>query len=210
MENSKKSNSIAGLGVLTAISASLCCITPVLALFAGVSGVASSFSWLEPARPFFMGFTGLVLGFAWYQKLKPKKEEIDCDCETDETPSFWQSKTFLGIVTALAIVLLSFPYYSSSFYPENNPMSTLGVDEANVVTASLTIEGMTCSGCESHVTLSLSGQSGVIDVSASYEDGLAKIKFDNSRTNIASLSEALVEETGYKVVGHIVLTETGT
>ena len=136
MENKKRSNSLAGIGVLTAVSASLCCITPVLALFAGVSGVASSFSWLEPARPFFMGFTGLVLGFAWYQKLKPAKEEIDCDCEVDEKPSFWQSKSFLGIVTGLAIVLLSFPYYSSSFFPDNNTMSTIGIDEANVISAS--------------------------------------------------------------------------
>lgn len=34
------------LGIGTAIAASLCCITPVLALLGGVSGVAASFSWI--------------------------------------------------------------------------------------------------------------------------------------------------------------------
>jgi hypothetical protein len=40
----KSENKIVGLGLLTAISASLCCITPVLALLAGTSGLASTFS----------------------------------------------------------------------------------------------------------------------------------------------------------------------
>src|SRR3990172_10982156 len=91
-----------GAGILSAIAASLCCITPVLALIAGSSGIAATFSWLEPARPYLIGITVLVLGFAWYQKLKPKKAEVDCDCEGDKKPSFMQSNKFLGIVTVFA------------------------------------------------------------------------------------------------------------
>ena len=67
----KTDKKLIGAGLLTAIAASLCCITPVLALVAGTSGLASTFSWLEPFRPYFIGLTILVLGFAWYQKLKP-------------------------------------------------------------------------------------------------------------------------------------------
>jgi len=70
----KTDNKLIGAGLLTAIAASLCCITPVLALIAGTSGLASTFSWLEPFRPYFIGLTILVLGFAWYQKLLPKKK----------------------------------------------------------------------------------------------------------------------------------------
>lgn len=70
----KSDKKLIGAGLLTAIAASLCCITPVLALVAGTSGLASTFSWLEPARPYFIGLTILVLGFAWYQKLKPKSK----------------------------------------------------------------------------------------------------------------------------------------
>ena len=67
-------NKLAVTSILTAITASLCCITPVLALIAGTSGVASTFSWIEPFRPYLIGLTILVLLFAWYQKLKPEKK----------------------------------------------------------------------------------------------------------------------------------------
>jgi len=67
----KTDNKLIGAGLLTAIAASLCCITPVLALIAGTSGLASTFSWLEPFRLYFICSTILVLGFAWYQKLIP-------------------------------------------------------------------------------------------------------------------------------------------
>lgn len=44
----KKDDKIVGAGLLTAIASSLCCITPVLALISGTSGIASAFFWLEP------------------------------------------------------------------------------------------------------------------------------------------------------------------
>ena len=137
----KTDKKLIGAGLLTAIAASLCCITPVLALVAGTSGLASTFSWLEPTRPYFIGLTILVLGFAWYQKLKPKKQ-IDCNCETEEKPKFIQSKTFLGIVTAFAIVMLAFPYYAHIFYPKTEKQIIV-VDKSNVQTVEFSISGMT-------------------------------------------------------------------
>jgi mercuric ion transport protein len=110
MKIKSESGKLAGAGVLSAIAASLCCITPVLAILSGASGAASAFSWMDPFRPYLFGITVLVLGFAWYQKLKPKTaEEIQCACEEDEKPSFWQSKMFLGIVTGFAVLMLAFP-----------------------------------------------------------------------------------------------------
>ena len=102
-------------GLLTAVAASLCCITPVLAFLGGASGLASSFSWIEPYRPYLIGLTIAVFAFAWYQKLKPQKQ-IDCDCEADNKKSFWQSKSFLAIVTIIAGLLIAFPYYAKIFY----------------------------------------------------------------------------------------------
>ncbi|NNF85099.1 MAG: mercuric transport protein MerTP, partial [Winogradskyella sp.] len=142
----EKSNKFLGVGILTAITASLCCITPVLALIAGTSGVASTFAWIEPFRPYLIGLTIVVLLFAWYQKLKPEKE-IDCECETDEKPKFMQSKTFLGIVTVFAIVMLTFPFYSSMVYP-NSEKQIIVVDKSNIKTTEYKISGMTCASCE--------------------------------------------------------------
>lgn len=192
----KTDKKLIGAGLLTAIAASLCCITPVLALVAGTSGLASTFSWLEPARPYFIGLTILVLGFAWYQRLKLKKQ-IDCNCETEEKPKFIQSKMFLGIVTVFAIIMLAFPYYAHIFYP-NTEKQVLVVDKSNVQTVEFSISGMTCASCEEHVNHEVNKLSGIIKSTASYENGNAIVEFDNSKTNIADIEKA-INGTGYSV-----------
>lgn len=174
----KTDKKLIGAGLLTAIAASLCCITPVLALVAGTSGLASTFSWLEPFRPYFIGLTILVLGFAWYQKLKPK-QQIDCNCKTEEKPKFIQSKMFLGIVTAFAIVMLAFPYYAHIFYPKAEKQ-VIVVDKSNVQTVEFSISGMTCASCEEHVNHEVNKLSGIIKSTASYENENAIVEFDNS------------------------------
>ncbi len=63
----KSKNKYVWTSMLTALGASLCCITPVLALISGASGVASVFSWIEPFRPYLIGITILVLSFAWFK-----------------------------------------------------------------------------------------------------------------------------------------------
>lgn len=204
MRSNKK---LAGAGLVTAIAASLCCITPVLALIAGTSGIASTFSWLEPFRPYLIGLTVLVLGFAWYQKLKPQsQEEIECACEDDDLPagkagkpSFWQSKTFLGIVTVFAALMLAFPLYADVFYPKYNKQIMV-VDKADIQTIEFTISGMTCNGCAEHVKHEVNKLDGIISVNASYENGNAIVEFDQTRTSNIQIEKA-INSTGYKVTG---------
>lgn len=195
--NNKKSNSWAISGILTAISASLCCITPVLAVLAGSSGVAATFSWLEPFRPWLIGVTAVVLALAWYQKLKPRtEEEISCACEDDEKPSFWQSKKFLGIVTVFATAMLAFPYYADVFYPETRLSESVNVNLES--TYEIAITGMTCTGCEEHVKLEIGNLPGISKLEVSYEQGNAVVSFDESKTGIEEVKTA-VDRTGYKV-----------
>lgn len=184
MQNQKK---MLGAGLLTAFAASLCCITPVLALLAGTSGLASAFSWLEPMRPYFIGSTVLVLGFVWYQKLKPEKQ-IDCGCDTAEKPKFIQTKTFLGIVTASALIMLAFPYYSSVFYPKAERQIFVG-DKSTIQTVEFAIDGMTCNACAEHVNHEVNKLTGIINSNAAYESGNAVVEFDNSKTGRQPLED---------------------
>lgn len=186
-------------GVIAAIVASLCCITPVLALIGGLGGAASAFSWLEPFRPYLIGFTILVFAFAWYQKLKPKtKEEIECACEEDEKPSFYQTKTFLGIVTVFAALMLGFPYYSHIFYPKTESKVVI-IESGNVVQANFDIEGMTCSGCEEHIKNAVAQLPGYIEATADHQTGKATVKFDKSKSSLDDVVAA-INKTGYKVI----------
>lgn len=184
-------------GLLTATAASLCCITPVLALISGTSGIASTFSWMEPYRPYLIGLTIAVLAFAWYQKLKPKKADIDCECEEDK-PSFWQGKTFLAIVTVLAVLLMAFPSYSKIFFPKKATTQIIVVDKSSIQQVKLDIKGMSCEACTETINLALSKVPGVLEYKTEYKDGSSIVKFDNSKTNEKTIVEA-VNETGYKV-----------
>jgi copper chaperone CopZ len=192
----KSENKLIGTGLLTAITASLCCITPVLALIAGTSGIASAFSWIEPFRPSLIGLTVLVLGFAWYQKLKARKE-IDCACETDKKPKFMQSKTFLGSVTVFAFIMLAFPYFSEIFYA-NTAKHIIAVEKSDIRTTEFKISGMTCAGCEKHVNHEINKLNGIVNSKASYENGNAIIEFDRTKTNQTEIEKA-INSTGYKV-----------
>ncbi len=185
-------------GVFTAITASLCCITPVLALIAGTSGMASTFAWLEAFRPFFIGLTVLVLGFAWYQKLKSKsQQEIDCACENDVKPSFLQSKRFLLFVTLFAGLMLAFPYFSGLFYAQPTK-EIIYVQQDNMVDITFTVEGMTCSGCENHIENEVNKLDGIVSVKASYEKSNTTVKYDRTKVTEQRIIKA-INNTGYNV-----------
>lgn len=190
-------------GLLAAVAASLCCITPVLAFLGGASGMVSSFSWIDPYRPYLIGFTIVVFIFAWYQKLKPQKQ-VDCNCEADIKKSFWQSKLFLGIVTVIAALLIAFPYYAKIFYPKPQETKVILIDKSNIATVQLNISGMDCEGCTAHINGELSKVNGVIEAITSYKSKNAIVKYDNSKTSVDSISN-MINNIGYKVISSSII-----
>lgn len=195
----KSSGTFTGAGVLTAIAASLCCITPVIALLAGSSSIAANFSWIEPARPYLIGLSVAVLAFAWYLKLKPAKaNDIDCNCETTKKASFFQSKTFLGIVTVFAVLMMTFPLYAKVFYPKPKVQATAVTVVDNKQQVKFTIQGMTCEACEEHVNNELSKVNGVLAYKTSYATRSSLVTFDKLKVEEKTI-EAAINKTGYKV-----------
>lgn len=183
-----------GTGILTALAASLCCITPVLALVAGTSSLATTFAWVEPLRPYLITITFIVIGFAWYQKLKTSKN-VDCECEPETKEPFMHSKLFLSIVTCFTLCLLAFPFYAHIFH-STSESNSISVYNDNIELVEFEIIGMTCTGCEEHVNIAVGEIEGVISSITSYEEGNSIIEFDNSKTNRVELIKA-IETTGY-------------
>ena len=107
------------LGVFTALGASLCCISPILAIAAGAGSFATSFHWIEPYRPYFISASVLVLGVAWFQSYRSRKA-ADCNCDTPNKVSFFQSKTFLSAITITSLLLITFPSYSKFLFPKSS------------------------------------------------------------------------------------------
>ncbi len=196
-----KNRTLIGTTVITAIAASLCCITPVLAFIVGTSGITSTFSFIEPFRPYLVGITVFVLVFAWYLKLRPgTQEEIDCACEEDEKPSFWQSKKFLAAVTLFALVMLAFPYYSHVFYPSTEVgKEVVYVSEDDVGEISFSIKGMTCAGCEAHIEREVNKLDGILTVKSDYQKASTIVKYDVTKTTVDKIKAAILS-TGYKII----------
>ncbi len=185
-----------GIGVLTALASSLCCIAPLIAILAGSGSIASNFKWIEPLRPWLIGATILALGFAWYQHLKPQAEE-DCACDVPKQ-SFWRGLPFLSGVTVFAALMLSFPLYADLFYPNTESASIGFVNPSQIEYVELEVSGMTCTGCETHVKHAVSELTGILEVEASYKEGSAVVKFDASQTNLEEI-EVAIESIDYKV-----------
>jgi copper chaperone CopZ len=195
----KSSGSFTSAGILSALAASLCCITPVIALVAGSSSIAANFSWIEPARPYLLGLSIAVLAFAWYLKIKPAKtNNMDCNCETTKKASFLQSKTFLGIVTMFAILMMTFPLYAKVFYQKPQIQATTVAAVDNKQQVMFTIQGMTCAGCEEHVNSELAKVKGVLAYKTSYAAKNSLVTFDKSKVDVKTI-EAAINKTGYTV-----------
>lgn len=201
-----KDKLLSGGGIITALLASLCCITPVLAVLGGLGGIATTFSFLEPLRPYLIGLTAIVLGYAFYNAYKPKKKnDIDCACETDDLPNgkagkpkFINSKKFLWIVTVVSALLITFPYYSKIIFPTSRE-NVVVVKSDNIVKAEIHIEGMSCTACENSIDYALKSETGVIKESSSYKTGIAKVEFDKTKVTEEQLKRAIEEKVGYKV-----------
>ncbi|MBG8555830.1 mercuric transport protein MerTP [Hymenobacter guriensis] len=193
--------SLAGTGLLAALAASLCCITPLLAIVGGLGGVASTFAWLEPLRPYLIALTVGVLGFAWYQQLRPRAAAADdCGCAVPAKLPLMQSRGFLATITVLAGLLLAFPYYGARLYPTAAPKPVVATSATPVwQTSSYRIGGMTCEACARHVEHDVQQLPGVQSVQVSYDQGTAQIRFNAAVTPVAQV-EAAINGTGYSVL----------
>ena len=123
---------------------------------------------------------------------------MDCNCETTKKPSFLQSKTFLGIVTFFAALMMTFPLYAKMFYPKPKAQASALAVVDNKQQAKFTIQGMTCEACEEHVNNELSKVGGVLTYKTSYATRSSLISFDKSKVDAKTI-EAAINKTGYKV-----------
>ena len=199
MSTVKTSKKAGFTGLFAAITASACCIPPVIALIAGVGGSASALSWLEPFRPYLIGLAIVAIGYAWYNYYKLKNTD-DCECDVDEKPKWFQTKGFLISITLFAAISITFPYYSHIFYPDNKK-EVVVVNESDVNTVNFDVQGMTCASCEEHVKYAVNKLEGIINVDASFENENAIVAFDISKTTIEDI-EMAINSTGYKVINN--------
>ena len=197
----RKGNLASSVGLITAFAASLCCITPLIALLAGASGAASTLTWLAPFRPYLIGMSVLALVFAWVQSFSTPKTAQCKAVGTCTAPkkSFLASRSFLLLITVATALVTAFTLYSKAFYPTSNLETMLVVEPSKMHKAVFTIKGMTCAGCEAHVNSELAKVNGMVESVTSYAKRNTVVRFDGTKTTIEQL-QAAIAKTGYKVI----------
>eukprot|EP01137_Pigoraptor_chileana_P008988 Opistho-2@56579 len=184
-------------GLFAAFTASLCCIVPLIALLGGAGSASTYFNWVEPYRPYIIGLSVILFALAWYNVLiKRNRQRDDCGCE-GEKKGFLRSKKFLLIITVVPALLITFPYYSNLLYAGQNKTVVSGRLPKSLKTVSLSIQGMSCAGCTSHIDGGLHGIGGISSVTTSFEKATTVVSYDVDSISADSISKK-IRKIGYR------------
>ncbi|HEX4644049.1 MAG TPA: mercuric transporter MerT family protein [Verrucomicrobiae bacterium] len=109
-----------GGSVVTAITASACCIGPIAAAALGVGGFAAS-AVFEKWRPLFLLLTFGLLGAAWYAIYKkPRACRDSASCPA--SPASKWNRVSLWLATGFVLATAAFPAFSRAlFRPAKGP-----------------------------------------------------------------------------------------
>ena len=105
-------------GVVAAITASLCCVGPLVLVMLGISGAwIANLSALEPFRPYFLGASVIFLFFAWKKIYRTPAGEVCTPgslCAMPQTNRVY--KLLFWMAAALIALALASPYIAPLFY----------------------------------------------------------------------------------------------
>lgn len=190
-----------GGAVLSAVTASLCCILPVVAVVLGISGFAAS-QFFEQWRPYLLAITFGLLALGFYLSYRKSRKEACEPGSVCERPAFGKwNRRILWVAAILVAVFASFPYYSGwavravsrTSLPEKN------VSQDATERVVLKIEGMDCPACAGLLQNNLRQISGVHHAEVSFQDKRASFEYDPQAVD-PSMFKKVIAEAGFKVM----------
>ncbi|ALO17177.1 Copper-ion-binding protein [Salinivirga cyanobacteriivorans] len=95
---------------------------------------------------------------------------------------------------ALSIFLLSITILISC----NNKEKDQGTTSSDLQQVEMTIEGMTCNGCEQTIEANVMKLDGIKSIKADHETGKASLEYDAANADMAEIKKVIAEK-GYNV-----------
>ncbi len=116
-------------------------------------------------------------------------------------------KKTIFLISMISLGLFACKSKTAESTTSESPSSTeLIVNPEALVQMDLTVEGMTCTGCENTINTGVSGIAGVVEVSSSFTEGKTIVKYDSTQTSIDKISQAIIGK-GYSVKDYSVHSE---
>ena len=101
--------------IIAGITASACCLGPLVLLLLGISGSwISNLTALEPYRPIFIAITLLFLGLA-FRKLYLAPQRCAADTPCAQPANLRKQRIVVLLVTAVVAMMIAFPWYAPLF-----------------------------------------------------------------------------------------------
>lgn len=202
MTEGKKKTRFALTGALVAaVSASLCCILPLIAAVLGFTGFAAS-QFFEHWRPYLLVATWGLLAVGFYLAYRRPREACEVGSVCERTPIGRWNRAALWLVAVSVVVLVAFPYYSGwvarAVTKSKQPAEVAA--QSSQAHAVLKIDGMVCGSCAALLEKKLSQIAGVRHAEVSFEKKEAALGYDPHAVAPSQFVKAITD-VGYKVVG---------
>lgn len=181
------------LGILAALFASVCCVTPLLLVLLGLGGlglgaVLGRYHW------WFLGAAFILLMTAWRRDCQARRRCATDRCEmASRTPSRW---TLLVASLVVAVFAGLNVYTFASQRQHTAPISSSRAGTTTDVV--IPVEGMTCLTCELTIESSLKRLPGVAHADAHVAQQTVVVRYDPTQVTVDSLIAAITK-AGYTV-----------
>lgn len=175
------------LGILSAVTASICCIGPFVLIVLGLGGlgvgaVIGKFHW------HFILAAIIFLGFAWRSYFKEKNA---CDAKQCTMEGKNITKTILTLASVIVLVFAGANVYTYAKGGASKDVIQTGTQ------MNIPVEGMTCLTCEVSVNSAVKKLSGIYEVRANAKDQLVRVAYDSGKTSLDEIIAA-INGTGFK------------
>ncbi len=178
------------LGILSAATASLCCVGPVLLAVLGLGSLGAG-AFIGEYHWYFIAGAVAMLSLSWYRYLKEKR----CS-ETPRCEMMGGKLTRITLLLSTVAVAVFFAMNVYTYAGGENAAPSL-ISAAYAYTVTIPVEGMTCYTCEVQVESGLQDLDGVGQVKASTPNKSVTVSYDPEKISVRQLVEA-VNETGYR------------
>ncbi|MDP3723871.1 MAG: mercuric transporter MerT family protein [Candidatus Omnitrophota bacterium] len=180
------------LGILSALFASVCCVTPLLLVLLGlgslgIGAVLGRFHW------WFLGAALILLTAAWRRYFQERRRCATECCEmASGTPTRWTLLVVSLVVAAFAgLNLVTFASQRQQTAP------TPGSPSDTATEAVIPVEGMTCLTCELTIESGLKRLQGIQHADARMAEQAVSVQYDPTQISLNDVVEA-INKIGYR------------